>query len=143
MSIATRAGAKRPKGKKNPRDRAHGYLYITPLVRKVIKQVLRSNPQDYNNIMLCMGGFWLGIFAFLRAGKLTTNEKFDNHTNPSILKVNIKKSKTDQSREGISLYVGRTGNELCPVAPIYAPPFSLQVECSRPTRYYQGRQTPN
>ena len=60
---------------------------------------------------------------------MTTNEEFnpdihltpediqvDHHSNPSIQKINIKNSKTDHTREGISLYVGRTGNELCPVA---------------------------
>ena len=103
-------------------------LPITPLVLKIIKQVLMGNPQDYNNIML-WAACCLAFFAFLRAGELTTNEKFDpevhltpedieldNHTNPSTLKVNIKRSKTDQTREGVSLYVGRTGNELCLVA---------------------------
>lgn len=103
-------------------------LPITPLVLRHIKQVLMQNPGDYNNILL-WAACCLAFFAFLRAGEFTTNEKFDPEVhlmpedielddcaNPSVLKISIKKSKTDQTREGVSLYVGKTGNELCPVA---------------------------
>ena len=48
----------------------------------------------------------------------------DDHTNLSVLKISIKKSKTDQTREGVSLYVGRTDNDLCPVAALL--PFLVQ-----------------
>ena len=40
----------------------------------------------------------------------------DNLKNPSVLQVMIKQSKTDLFRRGVSLYVGRTGMDLCPVA---------------------------
>ena len=38
----------------------------------------------------------------------------------SIVKAQIKASKTDQFRRGVAVYVGRTDNELCPVAAILA-----------------------
>ena len=40
----------------------------------------------------------------------------DDLKNPSVLQVSIKQSKTDPFRRGVSLYVGRTGMGLCPVA---------------------------
>ena len=42
----------------------------------------------------------------------------DNASKPTYLQVNIKQSKTDPFRLGIKIIVGRTGNELCPVAAI-------------------------
>ena len=35
---------------------------------------------------------------------------------PSSLRIRIKASKTDPFRQGVDIFVGRTGNELCPVA---------------------------
>ena len=32
------------------------------------------------------------------------------------IRITIKQSKTDPFRKGIDLYIGRTGNDLCPVA---------------------------
>ena len=40
--------------------------------------------------------------------------------NPSVVKVQIKASKTDQFRRGLVVYVGRTDNNQCPVAAILA-----------------------
>ncbi len=40
---------------------------------------------------------------------------FDSINNPSMLKVRLKSSKTDQTRQGTDIYVGRTHNHLCPV----------------------------
>lgn len=77
----------------------------------------------------------LGFFAFLRSGEFTVPSAaafdpaihltaadiaIDNHTNPSLLRVVIKQSKTDQIREGVALWVGRTNSDLCPVAGMLA-----------------------
>ena len=39
---------------------------------------------------------------------------------PSLLKVHLKGSKTDQTKVGIDLYVGKTENEICPVSAVLA-----------------------
>lgn len=39
----------------------------------------------------------------------------DDCQNPTIMRVHLKASKTDQTREGTDLYVGRTFNALCPI----------------------------
>ena len=44
----------------------------------------------------------------------------DSHENPSLMRIHLKHSKTDQERVGIDLYIGRTDNELCPVAAMLA-----------------------
>ena len=74
----------------------------------------------------------LGFFAFLRSGEMTipSADTFDpgwhltpldiavdNLHQPSFMQVRLKGSKTDQTRRGVNLYVGRTLNkDLCPVA---------------------------
>ena len=42
----------------------------------------------------------------------------DNVSNPRMLKVTIKASKTNPFRQGINIFMGRTSNELCPVAAV-------------------------
>ena len=44
--------------------------------------------------------------------------KLDSHESPSLLQVVIKCSKTDPYRQGVSLYIGATNTELCPVAAV-------------------------
>ena len=69
----------------------------------------------------------LGFFGFLRAGKFTvpsvTSFNPETHlavsnvavVNPSLLRVHIKCSKTDPFRWGVHIFLGKTGNRLCPV----------------------------
>ena len=52
----------------------------------------------------------------------------DSHTNPTLLAVKIKVSKTDQFGTGVSLYLGRGQNDLCPLTAI------LQYLAFRPQR---------
>ena len=107
-------------------------LPITPLVLKLIRRVLTQEAQKYENVM-----FWavccLGFFAFLRSGEMTVQSRqafdptwdltcqdiaIDNPEVPTLLQITVKGSKTDQLRQGIHLFVGRTACELCPVAAV-------------------------
>ena len=109
-------------------------LPITPFVLKRIRAVVDLDPLNFNNAM-----FWaaccLGFFAFLRSGEFTVPSaqafnsavhltaqdiSVDDLEKPSCLVVAIKASKTDQSRVGVSLCVGKTGDLLCPVAAVLA-----------------------
>ena len=73
----------------------------------------------------------LCFFGFLRSGEITIpslhsydpsvhlNYKdisVDDPSNPSIIKVHIKASKTDPFRKGVDIYVGKTSHLLCPVS---------------------------
>ena len=44
----------------------------------------------------------------------------DSLEKPMIMQVRIKASKTDPFRKGVELYLGRTSNELCPIAAMLA-----------------------
>ena len=44
--------------------------------------------------------------------------KVDSRSKPSYIEVRIKASKTDVFRKGIIIYLGVTGNDLCPVAAV-------------------------
>ena len=86
-------------------------LPVTPLILEKIYGVLSKDPSDYENRLL-WAACCLGFFGFLRSGEFTSEtDKFDptwhlsiqdlatdSTTNPSLLQVLIKGSKTDQLR---------------------------------------------
>ena len=121
-------GIKSHQGKQGRQSRSR--LPITPLILRKIKQIWSTPPQNYDNTMLWAAAT-LCFFGFLRAGEIivpsdkgydpTAHLSFsdiavDNMANPSIMQVHIKASKTDPFRKGVSIYVGRTGNDLSPIA---------------------------
>ena len=42
----------------------------------------------------------------------------DNKDHPQLLQIQIKQSKTDHFRQGVDIYLGRTGEGICPVREI-------------------------
>ena len=76
----------------------------------------------------------LCFFGFFRSGELTVPSEssgydpethisvqdvcIDSLTNPQVLQVNLKASKTDPFHIGVKVYVGRTNCPLCPVAAV-------------------------
>ena len=85
----------------------------------------------------------LGFFAFLRSGEFTCPSaaayvpsmlswgdiQVDSHDHPSYLRIVLRQSKTDLFGAGVSLFVGATGDTLCPVAAVLS---YLSVRPSRP-----------
>ena len=84
------------------------------------------------------------FFGFLQSGEITcpTQATFDasyhltvadvavdSVQQPRMVQVNIKASKTDPFRQGVCIYLGRTDNQLCPVAALLA---YLAVRGNRP-----------
>jgi len=78
-----------------------------------------------------VGSYDACYFGFFRSGEICTqsqdsfnaasNMKFsdvsvDNLATPSCITVFLKKSKTDQQKQGIAVYLGKTGELQCPVA---------------------------
>ena len=105
-------------------------LPITPTILRKIWSYWSATTPSYDQKML-WAAFCLGFFGFLRAGEFTVpadnmfdqsshlsyeDIAVDSHTSPTILQVRLKMSKTDPFRHGISIYIGKTGNNLCPVA---------------------------
>ena len=72
------------------------------------------------------------FFGFFRAGELTTPslQGYDPAVHlswgdvtvdsPTVIRVFLKRSKCDQFGKGVGIYIGRTDDELCPVAAILA-----------------------
>ena len=107
-------------------------LPITPRIMLQLHSVWSQSTDRYVATML-WAACCLGFFGFLRSGEFTVdNERdfdanqsltpgdvaVDNHDNPSVVSVFIKQSKNDPFREGVRIFLGRTGSVLCPVAAI-------------------------
>ena len=104
-------------------------LPITPELLLKMRKIWEKQSKSFDNIMLWVASC-LCFFGFLRAGELTvptepdydpgvhlnfSDVAVDSKSNPSLLRVHIKASKTDPFRKGIHIFMGTTGNDLCPV----------------------------
>lgn len=107
-------------------------LPVTIEIMKSIKAVLESNAAHYDNVLL-WAACCLAFFGFLRCGEFTVPSQaeydpdthlsladiaLDNKVNPGVIQVTIKQSKTDPFRQGVDLYLGRTGKDICPIQAI-------------------------
>ena len=107
-------------------------LLITPTILRQIKKVWEESVVNQDFKMLWAASC-LCFFGFLRSGEVTMpserdhnpgvhlcfgDVRLDSHKSPSMLEVVIKCSKTDPFRLGVSLYIGATSTELCPVAAV-------------------------
>ena len=121
------AGIKRSECERSEEKRER--LLITPSVLRQIKSVWEKSAADPDIIML-WAACCLGFFCFLRSAQMTVPSDtsydpsvhlsygdilIDNPASPTILQVSIKQSKTDPFRKGISLFLGKTSANLCPV----------------------------
>jgi len=114
------------------------------------RHFLTQQPFTYDNIMLC-AACCLAFFGFLRVSEFTvpTQHDFDesthlslsdisvdNRSNPRLVKVHIKQSKTDPFRQGTDIYLGATDNLICPVLAL-VPYLARRGSKSWPTVYNQ------
>ena len=108
-------------------------LPVTPLILEKMYGILNRDPSKYENKLL-WAARCLGFFGFLRSGEFTSQSSqydpswhlsildiaVDSTTNPTMLQVSIKGSKTDQLRQGVNIIVGRTRSHICPVKSVLA-----------------------
>ena len=109
-------------------------LPITPDILWKLKKYFEQRSADPNSFML-----WAAIstcfFGFMRAGEMTiplessfdptshlcvSDVSVDCISDPKIVKLNLKASKTDPLRKGVEIVLGRTNNGLCPVTALLA-----------------------
>lgn len=89
-----------------------------------------KDPSNFDSIMMWLASL-LCFFGLLRSGKITipslhsydptvhlnySDISVDNPANPAIVKIRLKCSKTDPFRNGVDVYVGKTGQALCPIS---------------------------
>ena len=94
-------------------------LPITPYILRAIKSVLLTAPHEYNNVML-WAAVCVGFFGFLRSGEFVLKSAasfdptfhltpldvaVDSHSNPSVVRLHIKRSKTDQFGAGVQIFL--------------------------------------
>ena len=104
---------------------------ITPSILQRLRAIWESSATSYETIMMwavCCTAF----FGFFRLGELlegsssscrgpTINEvATDSHDKPSMVMIHLRTSKTDQFSQGVDIYLGATGTNLCPVAALLA-----------------------
>ena len=105
-------------------------LPITPAIMQILFHRWSRAPVTFEKVML-WAACALGFFGFLRSGEFTVTAynscplrpsdiAVDSHTLPSIIAVTVRVSKTDQFGEGTTIFIGKTGMALCPVAAILA-----------------------
>ena len=109
-------------------------LPITPAILRKIKEAWSPRAQEEDIIMLWAASA-LCFFGFFRMGELTTPDDsnycaqkhlslgdiaIDSHCIPSVLRIFLKTSKTDREFKGVHIFVGKTGDDLCPVAAVTA-----------------------
>lgn len=106
-------------------------LPITPAILHQILKVWSRDPPTYDRRML-WAAFCLGFFGFMRAGEFTCPQQgagtqdilawgdvaVDSHSSPTHLTIRLKRTKTDPFGAGTTLYLGITGDVLCPVAAV-------------------------
>ena len=115
-------------GTNNPRTR----LPITAGLMRSLKRHWESQGISFNTSMLWATAC-VCFFGFLRSGEATvptqasydagvhlsiSDVSLDSQSFPSTVMVRIKASKTDPFRVGVTVYLGRTDQELCPVAAV-------------------------
>lgn len=109
-------------------------LPITPAILRQIRASLLEGSPQVDDIMLWAAATTC-FFGFFRAGEITvpTRTAFnptvhlawgdvasDDGQPPTMLRVFLKRSKTDQFGRGVDVYLGATGDDLCPVAAVLA-----------------------
>ena len=122
-------GIKRSQAATSP---ARTRLPITLQLMHNIKRLLSQHPSSYDNIMLWTS-CCLAFCGFLRVSEFTVPTQgyydesthlslkdisVDSRSNPRLIKVHIKQSKTDPFRQGVDIYLGATDRPICPVSGI-------------------------
>ena len=109
-------------------------LPITPSILRQLRRVWDHSAVDFDHIMLWAASTAC-FFGFMRAGEITlpSQEAYDptahlsfndiavdDPSSPTVMEIRVKASKTDPFRKGVSLYMGLTNNDLCPIAAMMA-----------------------
>ena len=119
---------------KHRETRSKKRLPITPDILRKLKRSWEKDRYNPDFIMLWAASCTC-FFGFLRSGEVTVpsvreydieghlsegDVSLDSQSEPSVVRVHIKASKMDPFRKGVNVYLGRTGNELCPVVAVAA-----------------------
>ena len=109
-------------------------LPITPEILRQLR-ALWSREASEQDVLMLWAACCTAFFGFFRMGELTsltadgqnpghcvsvTDVAIDDVRNPSLIRIRLRSSKTDQFGRGVDIYLGRTGADLCPVSALLA-----------------------
>ena len=123
-------GIKRTEASKPQRRRTR--LPITAEIMAAIQSALLSGApgrwSHFDRTML-WAACCVGYFGFMRSGEFTvckankssstiqvSDVATDSHTNPTVVRLFLRKAKTDPFGNGIFVYLGKTASSVCPVS---------------------------
>ena len=100
-----------------------------PITATIMRQLLSSSPsvfQDKFEACLFWAACCLGFYGFMRSGEFTTSRSLAvaiqandlavaSHESPSIVRVTLRRAKTDPFGCGVNIFFGRTNTPTCPV----------------------------
>ena len=105
-------------------------LPITPVILSRMKEHWDRGDSRSPDLLMLWAAAALCFHGFFRAGELTVPSihgfdpkrhlawgdiAVDNQKSPSVLRVHLKQSKTDQLGKGVGVFIGRTDTKICPV----------------------------
>ena len=103
-------------------------LPITAVVMRQLKSIWQAaNPDQRFEYTLLWAASCMAFFGFLRLGEVASDPSeppiisvssiaIDSHSNPSVIRIFLHRSKTDPFGQGAAIYLGRTNSDLCPVS---------------------------
>lgn len=116
------------------RGSASKRLPVTPNIMQLLLSVWESHPVRFDAVMLWAASC-MCFFGFLRSGEVVVSAdsqynpayhlsngdvRVNDTVAPEFLEVHIKASKTDPFCQGVRVYLGKSGADICPVAAILA-----------------------
>ena len=104
-------------------------LPISPQILRLLHRYWSNQPHDQDTVCL-WAACCVGFFGFLRSGEFTCDSWASYHpsmlslcdaaindrSNPTIVHLTLRCSKTDVFGAGVTLHLGRTGDVICPVS---------------------------
>ena len=123
-------GIKISQAASNQPNPARKRLPITPEILRQVKARWQQEPPSQDRIML-WAAFLTCFFGFFRSGEICSNRSevfdpasdllvdsvtIDSIHNPRLARIRLQTSKTDPFREGATITLPRTEDDLCPVA---------------------------
>lgn len=102
-----------------------------PITANIMSQILHHSSTAFPEgieARLLWAACCLGYFGFMRSGEFThttgslppaiqaADLAVDSHESPTIVKVTLRRAKTDPFGKGVDVYFGRTNTSICPVA---------------------------
>ena len=109
-------------------------LPVTPGVLRKMKAVW-ADQGDLYDIMMMWAAATTTFFSFCRAGEIVVEREdsydpnshlsfrdiaMDDAKSPSMVSLLLRHSKTDQACKGVKIVIGKTGDDLCPIAALLA-----------------------